>query len=80
VRGRKKVVREAIKTATAALGNTTTICRRYYIHPTLPERYEAGVLHSMLEQFRPKNRRPERADEEILVAFLKQCDEAPRGF
>ncbi len=40
----KKALNEAIKEAAAALGNTPTVCRRYYVHPAIPAAYESGAL------------------------------------
>ena len=34
----------AIKAAAAQLGNRPATCRKYYVHPTVPENYLAGDL------------------------------------
>jgi DNA topoisomerase-1 len=47
------------------LGNTRAVCRKYYIHPTLLDRYEAGTLDEI--------RSPGLANpEKILRSFLKK--------
>jgi len=40
--GRKKVLNQVIKTVSSDLGNTPTVCRSSYIHPTIISDWEAG--------------------------------------
>ena len=40
--GRKKVLNQVIKTVSSDLGNTPTVCRSSYIHPTIMSDWEAG--------------------------------------
>jgi DNA topoisomerase-1 len=40
----KRLVVEAIRSAAAALGNTATVCRKYYVHPLVISLYERGQL------------------------------------
>ena len=48
---RERVVREAIKTVAAYLGNTPAVCRASYVDPRVIDRYHAGVtIASVLEQ------------------------------
>ncbi len=44
----RKNIAQAVKLAAEALGNTPTICRKCYIHPTVIEAYEQGQLHNAL--------------------------------
>ena len=44
----KKNVVTAIKAAAAQLGNRPATCRKYYVHPTVPENYLAGELIEQL--------------------------------
>jgi DNA topoisomerase I len=49
--GRERVVREAIKTVAAYLGNTPAVCRASYVDPRVIDRYHAGVtIAPTLEQ------------------------------
>ncbi len=49
--GRERVVREAIKTVAAYLGNTPAVCRASYVDPRIIDRYHAGVtIAARLEQ------------------------------
>lgn len=50
----KKNIVKAVKRVADELGNTPTVCRSSYIHPTVVSRYEAGVT---LDEFRPKKKR-----------------------
>lgn len=55
------------------LGNTRTVCRKYYIHPTLLECYEQRKLQPVVEKLKKStasqsfNQRAEK----VLLAFLK---------
>jgi DNA topoisomerase-1 len=57
-------IREAVKVASQALGNTPAVCRKSYIHPRIFECFEAGVV----AEGRPL--RGLRADERMALALL----------
>ncbi len=61
---RRGHVRNAIKVASEALGNTPAVCRRSYIHPRVFECYEAKVTAA------PASVRGLRADECAALALL----------
>jgi DNA topoisomerase IB len=44
--GRERVVRDAVKTVAAYLGNTPAVCRASYIDPRVIDRYHAGLTIS----------------------------------
>lgn len=50
----KKNILAAIRKVAEQLGNTPTVCRGSYIHPTVLKSYESGIT---LEEFRPKKRK-----------------------
>ena len=50
----KKNILKAVKKVAEHLGNTPTVCRGSYIHPTVLKSYEAGVT---LEEFIPRKKR-----------------------
>lgn len=50
----KKNIVRIVKRVADELGNTPTVCRASYIHPTVLKSYESGIT---LEEFRPKKRR-----------------------
>ncbi len=43
-------LRDAVKSAAERLGNTTTVCRQYYIHPTILKAYEEGRLCAWIDK------------------------------
>lgn len=43
---------EMFDKVSSQLGNTRTVCKKYYVHPVLPELYEAGKLEKWLKQIR----------------------------
>ncbi len=50
----KKNIVKAVKRVAEQLGNTPTVCRGSYIHPTVLKCYESGIT---LDEFRPKKSR-----------------------
>jgi DNA topoisomerase-1 len=72
----KQNICEAIKTVAEQLGNTPTVCRGSYIHPTVIKSYESGVT---IDEFRPrKTRRIKRLqtdyepEEKALMKMFKE--------
>lgn len=71
----KKNICEAIKNVAEQLGNTPTVCRASYIHPTVLKTYERGIT---LDEFRPKRKRQIRRieteyepEEKALIKLFK---------
>ncbi|MGF1497908.1 MAG: DNA topoisomerase IB [Elainellaceae cyanobacterium] len=48
----KRRVKAAIQTAAEHLGNRPATCRKYYVHPRIPEAYLAGDLVPLMESAR----------------------------
>ncbi|RFN58841.1 DNA topoisomerase IB [Marixanthomonas ophiurae] len=46
----KKNILTAYDAAAEGLGNTRTVCREYYVHPVLIEKYEDGSIRSYFEK------------------------------
>jgi len=46
--GRKKNIVAALDAVAAHLGNTRTVCRKYYVHPVIIDLYEKQKLHHYL--------------------------------
>ncbi|MBA3693524.1 MAG: DNA topoisomerase IB [Acidobacteria bacterium] len=71
----KKNIVKAIKKVAKQLGNTPTVCRASYIHPTILKSYESGLT---LAEFEAKKKRaiklsqPEYEPEEIALMKLFQ--------
>jgi DNA topoisomerase-1 len=78
----KKNVTQAIEVAANHLGNTKTICRKCYVHPSVIDAYLEGTLIDNLEQPQgtaPLTQPPEKEqdhglhpDEQRVLSFLKE--------
>jgi DNA topoisomerase-1 len=71
----KRNIRIAIESVASRLGNTTTICRKCYIHPEVLSCYLEGALVKTLSQKIPKEPRDDIADlkpEEVATLVLLQ--------
>jgi DNA topoisomerase-1 len=68
---RRKIITSVVKHAAELLGNTATVCRKYYIHPMLLEEYLEGSLGEHFEGFRPRRRKWLNRDEQLLLRFLE---------
>lgn len=75
---RQRTAREAYKLAAATLGNTITVCRKYYVHPAIVEAYVNGTLPKLLKSFRVSSRSGLDRDEQLLMHFLKRLTPRPR--
>lgn len=67
----KKKIVEVVKSVSARLGNTPSVCRACYIHPRVLEAYEAGELPVRTPCATPAGL---TADERRLVRFLSSAD------
>ncbi|MGB3612019.1 MAG: hypothetical protein WA987_16720 [Cellvibrio sp.] len=58
----------------AHLGNTRTVCRKYYVHPVIIGLYERGELLPYVDKFNTSNKRSEKLtkNEELLLYILEQ--------
>jgi DNA topoisomerase-1 len=63
----KKTLSQMVKAVAAQLGNTTTVCRKYYIHPRVIEAFSAGEL----APFTGDSPSGLRAEEAALLALLR---------
>lgn len=72
---RKKVTVAMLDEVSSKLGNTRTVCKKYYVFPPLIESYENGTLYPYLKKV--KNILPAaddvalNADEKVLLNYLK---------
>ncbi|MBI2420808.1 MAG: DNA topoisomerase IB, partial [Candidatus Levybacteria bacterium] len=70
----KKNIKDAIKQVSIHLNNTVTVCRSYYIHPTVIETYEKKVL---VPHFETRAGRKSKIsglswDEDALIELLRK--------
>jgi DNA topoisomerase-1 len=68
---RRKVVTSVVKHVAEVLGNTPTVCRKYYIHRLLLETYLEDDFAEHFDRFRPRRRKWLNRDEQLLIRFLE---------
>jgi len=72
----KKSVNEVVKNVAARLGNTPSVCRKCYIHPSIIENYmEGGALERLPEAVVEDLKTPAtrlRPEEKAVLAILKK--------
>lgn len=71
----KKKLVAALDEVSLKLGNTRTVCKKYYIHPALIELYEQNNLNKYVNNLEdmetPDNRTGLTAEEQILMKILQ---------
>ncbi len=73
---RKRVIKKAIAAVAEALGNTPTVCRKYYIHTGLLEAHLDGQFPQLYQRYRPRGPAKLLTDERILAYFLRRWPQA----
>jgi DNA topoisomerase-1 len=72
---RKKKVVEALDAVSVKLGNTRTVCKKYYVHPGIIRLYEEDNLLQYLKALddieEPDEKTDLTTDEKILMRILK---------
>lgn len=71
----EKVVKKAVKEVATGLGNTPTVCSKYYIHPQVVELFTSGQL---IEYLRQHDAEPKSDDllspmERLVLQMLEQA-------
>ena len=72
----KKNILQMLDDVSAKLGNSRSICKKYYVHPGLVKLYEEKKLLAYLANCAASKNVPLRglsAEESILLAVLKKC-------
>lgn len=70
----KKNITQAVKQVAKQLGNTPTVCRKYYIHPAVLQAYGEGTLLSIFPTETTADDRPDDGlypQEIVVMNFLK---------
>lgn len=71
----KKNIVAALDEVSRKLGNTRTVCRKYYVHPKLIELYENKALRKYLDELDEieltDHRKELTSDEKVLMKILK---------
>jgi DNA topoisomerase-1 len=68
---RMRLVKQSIHHAAEHLNNTITICRKYYIHPQIPELYLANRFAEIFKDFTPRPKKWTSIADEILLRILE---------
>lgn len=71
----KKNVLQVLDDVSAKLGNTRSICRKYYVHPGLLKLYEENKLLKYVKDWGKKRTHPARlsSTEQLLMKVLQKC-------
>jgi DNA topoisomerase-1 len=69
---RKRLVKKVFAAVAETLGNTPTVCRKYYVDPGLINAYLDGKLAQIFQRFRPSRRKSFSVDEQLLARFLRR--------
>jgi DNA topoisomerase-1 len=85
---RKKNLVTALDAVSVKLGNTRTVCKKYYVHPGLIQLYEENKLMTYLNELDSREKEGLPADEDInaltaeeqvLMKILKKYIMTPRA-
>ena len=73
---KKKVIAFAIDKVATQLGNTRTVCRKYYIHPEILSQYESGAIQKYFDQLdaieEDDNKAELTKEEKIVLSILEK--------
>ncbi len=73
---KKRNILSALDEVSKKPGNTRTVCKKYYVHPSLIKMYEEDNLTSYLKELdkleEPGNKSGLTAEERVLMKILKQ--------
>lgn len=74
--GTKKNIVAALDAVASHLGNTRTVCRKYYVHPVIIDLYEHQKLHHYLMELdaleKKHNKTGLAAEEQLLLKILEK--------
>lgn len=72
----KKNIIAALDEVSKKLGNTRTVCKKYYVHPGIIELYEKNTLQKYLKELddieKPDDRTGYTSDEKVLMKILSE--------
>lgn len=78
---RKKKVVEALNEVSLQLGNTRTVCKKYYVHPGIIRLYEEDQLQQYLKELdnleEPDDKTGLTHDEKVLMKILRMLNSSP---
>ena len=72
----KKNILAALESVSKKLGNTRTVCKKYYVHPGIIKLYEENSLSKYLKELdnieKPDDLTGLATDERVLMKILKE--------
>ena len=68
---RKKIIVEVLDMVSECLGNTRTVCKKYYVHPLIVQLYEAGEFENHIKRLPPPDSWL-NSEEKLLLRMLKK--------
>ncbi len=71
-RAAKRQLMAILREAAANLGNTVTVCRKYYIHSGLTDAFLSGEFKVLIRRFQLRRRRGVLPEEQLLLHVLEQ--------
>ena len=78
---RKQNILKALDEVSLRLGNTRTVCRKYYIHPTIISLYEEDKLNKYLQELNGLEKNDNKSglttEENILMKILETAASSP---
>lgn len=74
-KSRKKLLVETVKSVASCLGNTPSVCKKYYIHPFILEKFEEGKLSEIIGNCRILSNNYLSEDECLLIKILENCEQ-----
>jgi DNA topoisomerase-1 len=75
----RRAVVQAYREAAETLGNTITVCRKYYVHPQIIELFLEGKLAAACGRATLRPRARQSASEQILLRLLTRLARRSRG-
>ena len=70
----KQKIVEVLDKVSVQLGNSRTVCKKYYVHPSLLEIYETGEMEKWLKKLksaRKNNGNDLLAEEKVFMSILE---------
>jgi DNA topoisomerase-1 len=71
-RAAKQQLLAIIREAAAYLGNTVTVCRKYYVHSGLTDAYLSGEFQALIKRFKVHRHRAFLPEDQLLLHILKK--------
>ncbi len=72
IKNHETCIRAGVKAVSKILGNTTSVCRAYYVHPVVLDAFLADTLHGALEAIQtPNDGYALEPEEQLLMTLMR---------